>query len=595
MADIEVASSSEIADFLTAIYGTVKGYAYIATKTPVDRNKSVKDTQWSQEFFAWPREKDKVAKYIQDKTRTREVYFSPALFTEPSALKENVLGSNAFWCEFDGRVPSDLKGIPEPSIRVQSSKRGHEHWYWLTASTNSPEKLEEVNRSITYALGADASGWDAGQVLRPIGTRNHKREAAVTLLGYSDGLYRAEDFEDLPEPPPVEEVPELDSIPPIEDVIPKYIFNEEVWALFKEGNPEDRSDGLMALGYYLAELQLPNDEMFAMLLNADERWGKFSGRSDQHKRLMEIVVRSRIKYPLIDSVFQQEGMESIGFKSVIEAKVNVEWIWEGFLHRRGYMLITGPSGVGKTQFSLNAASRMVLGQGFLHRKTHSQNEKIAFFSMEMGIIELQQFLNLQAQGFTEEELNILEERLRFFPLGEPIYMTQEREKERIEKIIEDEGFTGVIFDSLGSATDGSLSSEENTKNLMDWNDKLRKKFDIFTWYIHHHRKPNGDNKKPNKLGDVYGSQYITARATTVIALWGALKGEVEILPLKTRLTAKPEPFKAFRDKHLHFHPKIGSITITEDKEPDESDEIVEEEKKLTKNKDFKPMSGGFDF
>jgi hypothetical protein len=593
MAETQVASNTEIIDFLDLIYGDETGYSYIATKTPVTDNRSVKDLRWKQEFFQWPEQKNQIAQFISDKTQTHEVFYSPALFTEPDAVKENVKGASVFWCEFDGKVPVELLDIPEPSIRVQSSKPGREHWYWRLDSFQLPEKLEEVNRAIAYALGADTSGWDAGQVLRPVTTINHKRDAVVTLRKASISTCEPSEFVGIPEPPPVEKIPELESIPPIENVIPKYVFKEEVWDLFKEGLPEGkRSDGLMALGYYLAEMQLPNDEMFSMLLNADERWGKFSGRNDQHKRLMEIVVRSRIKYPYRG---EGAGLEtSIGFQSVLNTEINVEWVWEGFLHRQGYMLVTGPSGVGKTQFSLNAAARMVLGEGFLGAATQSTDEKIAFFSMEMGLVELKEFLKLQAKGYTPEQLEILEERLRFFPLGEPIYMTQDSEKERIENLIKEEGFTGLIFDSLGSATDGSLSSEENTKNLMDWNDTLRKRHNIFTWYIHHHRKPNGDNKRPNKLGDVYGSQYITARATSVVALWdSSSENAVQVIPLKMRLAKKPVAFDAFRDKYLHFHRKVGNIIISEKKEASENE--VSTETKEKPKKIYKPSAKGYDF
>ena len=38
--------------------------------------------------------------------------------------------------------------------------------------------------------------------------------------------------------------------------------------------------------------------------------------------------------------------------------------------------------------------------------------------------------------------------------------------------------------------------------------------------MHHGRKANADNKKPNTLDDVYGSAWLTAGMGSVICLWG---------------------------------------------------------------------------
>lgn len=98
---------------------------------------------------------------------------------------------------------------------------------------------------------------------------------------------------------------------------------------------------------------------------------------------------------------------------------------------------------------------------------------------------------------------------------------------------------------------------------MDWADRLRKTTGVFTWWIHHNRKASGDNKRPNKLADVYGSQYITARATTVIGLWDSgTFNSLSLIPLKLRLAKKPEPFLIYRDDLLKFsHIKGDSTSI----------------------------------
>lgn len=583
MSDTSKAGDISTEDFFRMIFGENTGYLYIATKVP-DTGKHLKNVnQFSQKFFQWPSEKSEAISYISKMTSTHEVYYGPALFKTEGAKSEDVKSSHVFWCEFDGEIPTDLSNIPEPSIRVRSSMSGREHWYWQTEQPVDPKILELVNRNLAYALDADTSGWDACQILRPIHTKNHKRDLPVVLKSASGMAYGPEDFAHISAPPPAMEAPVPDSIPPIEDVIPRYKFQEEVWDLFKNGMPEGkRSEGLMSLGYYLCEMQLEDTEVFSLLLNADDRWGKFSGRSDQYKRLMEIVVRARIKYPSEDNETLSflQSLVPVGFTSLTKMNINISWVYKGLLHDKGYMLLTGPSGVGKTQFSLEAAEKAVLGQSFLGFENEKKDARILFLSLEMSLVEIKEFVELHRQKYSETEQATLEEMFRIIPVGEPLYFTQKPTQDWLEQLVKDGEYTGVIIDSLGSMTEGSLSEEQNTKNLMDWNDRFRNRLNIFTWFIHHHRKANAGNSTPNDLGDVYGSQYITARSSSVVSLWDlGSKGTIRVKSLKTRFSKRFEPFEISRDAHLTFSPKLSGITIldTQSKEYVEGEPLVEKD------------------
>jgi AAA domain-containing protein len=553
---IVLAEHQTLDEFFGFIYGDETGYCYLAFKAPGNSH------QFRQEFFQWPEDKFKIVDRCLNQKAHSEVYFAPALFSKAEAKKEFVKGAYVFWAEFDGTIPKDLKGIPNPSLRVRSSADGHEHWYWRLDSFVDSPTLEKANRALAYMLGADSSGWDANQILRPPETLNHKRSKSVAVVGKSNTQFPSEYFAGLPEPPPIQVAPTPEKIPAVEDVIARHPFSIPAWKLFKHGVPEgQRSDGLMSLGYYCAEMQMGNTEIFAILLNADARWGKFQGRLDRDKRLMEIVTKSRAKYPLKGKKTASDPLVPIGALSLIQSEVNLEWVWEGLLQRGGYLLLTGPSGVGKTQLSLDFGASAALGRNFLDTTTKGPI-KIGFFSLEMGLVDLKHFVQSQFIHYTQDELKILEENLRFYPLGEPLYLNRDEEKNRIEDTIKKEGLQGIIIDSLGSTTEGELGEERDTKNLMDWLDRVRQQYEIFAWVVHHHRKATGENKKPNKLSDVYGSQYITARATTVLCLWDAgVPQSLDLLPLKIRLAAKPDKISVYRDQNLHFTKKVSMVTF----------------------------------
>jgi len=175
--------SDAISDELSTFFDYMWGAQPVAKVTfaylPVKENG-----EWHSFMFAWPRQKAAIIRHVlKFSALGADTYFAPALFKAARPTKENVLGSWVLWVDLDGNAAepnlSDLS-VPKPTLVVQSSLEGHEHWYWhLDKFLTDPALLEDRNRALTYLLKADNSGWDADQVLRPIGTINHKRGLPV--------------------------------------------------------------------------------------------------------------------------------------------------------------------------------------------------------------------------------------------------------------------------------------------------------------------------------------------------------------------------------------------------------------------------------
>ena len=83
------------------------------------------------------------------------------------------------------------------------------------------------------------------------------------------------------------------------------VGNRPVWAIAQELNKEgfcawkygpkegyDRSSSLARLAHNCRESDLTTGEAFAILLDADNRWGKFSERPDQEEQLMKMIERA---------------------------------------------------------------------------------------------------------------------------------------------------------------------------------------------------------------------------------------------------------------------------------------------------------------
>jgi hypothetical protein len=101
----------------------------------------------------------------------REVYFCAHLLSRRRRIKANAAPVSTLYADGDGATVGD--GIPEPTAVVQSSP-GREQFFWGMLSPMPPQEAELLNRRLSYAMGADESGWDLSQLMRVPGTHNHK-------------------------------------------------------------------------------------------------------------------------------------------------------------------------------------------------------------------------------------------------------------------------------------------------------------------------------------------------------------------------------------------------------------------------------------
>lgn len=583
--------NNPLTDYLGFIYGGNTGIAYTAVKRP--------DGTFTQNFFAWPDNAALLQDHILANAGYGEVYIAPALFKAESALKENVAGSQVVWCEFDGNAPSVEglpDGIPSPSLRIQSSESGHEHWYWkLTEFTSDLDSIERINRALSYHLGADASGWDVNQILRPPTTFNHKRNKPVGILYTSEDVYGPETFVSWEAPARLNEQLINEVIPDAFEVAMRYAWPKQALELYRSKPtagpspefPTGRSGALMQLAYFACEMGMTNAEVYSIIRNADDRWGKFKDRTDRDRRLLDIISVARIKYPVEDLTLADtfSPLTVMGFEDVLNTEIKLEWTIEGLLQLAGSMIMTGLPGVGKTQLSLRFLMALALGQDYLGFKI-TRPHKLIFFSLEMGLADLKYFLDIMKEDLTEAEQHLLQENLKFIPYGEALYLDKEPIQKKVEELIKEHNPDGVIYDSMGSTTADELSSETVVKAITDWDARIRKHNNVFSWFIHHQRKAQAQNKKPKSLSDLYGNQYIAARATSVYCLWSE-GGALEFLCLKKRLARMDEPIGIERTSSLNFIRGLQDMQGFEtfDIPPsDTSDEEVVEPKVLPSTK-----------
>jgi KaiC/GvpD/RAD55 family RecA-like ATPase len=549
------------------MWGDQKGFAYIPLKE-VTTSDNGGHEKWETSFFNWPVDRDQAIQHVLQNTANVEVYFSPALYKEPGKPDTaNILGSHVLWTEFDGNAPKGgILGdkIPHPTMRVRSSNEGHEHFYWrLDHFETDRTKFEDINRAIAYTLQADSSAWDSTQILRPPATKNHKRNKVVRILTTSASSYGLDFFSGLEIPKQLSKTEaDLGDIPDAISVIAKYKWDTEEFLFFRKAEMATgtRSSALMRLAYNVAEMRMTDEEAYSILRNADDRWGKFKGRSDQTKRLLDLVNRARLKYPL-DPEATVDGLQVFGWQDLKKLEIHIDWLIPGILQRQGIMVVSGKPGVGKTQFTMQALIHIALGKPMLGWKIDAPR-KVAFLSMEMGSAEIKIFQDEMDSILSEEEKNLLQQNFLIVPIGQSLLFDQSADRKKIEQFLETYRPEVAAFDSLSKTTLNSLD-EVSTKAVMDFADNIRMNHDCSVIFIHHDRKAQIGNRRPKSLEDVYGSFYITATATTVIGMWYNEKSyEIEINYLKVRLAQAPATQCVMRTERGLMFEEIGMLDMT---------------------------------
>lgn len=564
MSEAALNYSSEVDNFLESLFEGQSGYVYTPTL-------NLATAYWQPYFFKWPEQRTVLVTHILDATQQKDVYVAPSLFKAPSDKKQAWKGSNYVWIEFDGNAPDSLpSGIPNPTIRVQSSTKGHEHWYWKLSEFETDYRvLEGLSKQLTYTLDADKSGWDCSQVLRPPGTLHQESRRRVRLIRQDSRTVDYGDFKNLVEPP---ESVVLDTafedVPDSAEVVSKYKWEKEAWSLFqKQSQPQgSRSSAMTRLAFHCVEMGMTNEECYSILYNADERWGKFKKRepAERAKRLLGIISHCRGKKALENELLLSQRDHFLSLGDFRKRKIKVKWLFTNFLAEQGFGIISSAPGVGKSTLSFRMGFEVCTGKDFLGFENAAGPKRVGFVSLEMQATEIQKFLDDMTPSLSEEDSERIDRNFFLLDRGYNMNLWDKNNQQMILEDIDNFEIDFLIIDSLKAA--GGLD-EKHADNFYNWvNEKLRKERGITVWVIHHNRKPpNEGPRKPRGLEDLYGDQYIGAHATTVIALWREGTNTLEVIPMKMRLSEMPEPFPVFRTNELVFI--RGEAPATEETTP----------------------------
>lgn len=519
--------------------------------------------------LGWPSEAEKIITNIFSHNASgKDVYFSPATYVdEPTGKnKESAKQSRVLVVDLDGykdgqSAPDvalsllEAAGLPKPTYRLQSSQKAAEHWYWVLDKFYLPKEVENVNRQLAYFLNADKACWNIDHVFRPPFTHNHKplrknsdgSHPEVTIAYFNKEAYTLDQFASLP--PIKEQIKDIirfGNIPPIDEVMAKYHWDNTHLEIFRNESPLDRSNSMIRMAYFGAEVGMNDEAIYAVINDMDIRLGKFTGRHDREAKLSDMINRARMKYPsdLFEVEISEEVMRPVvyGIKSFLEAEFKFDWIFEGLIPKSSINALASRPGVGKSRITLQLARSLATGTDFLGFKNCMGGPmKTMFISLEMGGPVLMYFIeSLVAES--DMNLDEVEEMFRLVPQGEAMSLTTPDGIQFFDYLMEEEKPEFVIIDAMSSLAFEDLN-EKVSKAIMTKLKQTLNKHNVTFLLLHHNKKANEMGKdKPPSLDDFYGNTFGTTDLATVMALWNPPgKRFTEFHAMKTRIGASPKP------------------------------------------------------
>jgi hypothetical protein len=189
----DAAAQDQIATFLRALAGNAPRHHYLELRARTA-------TGGMRACFYAVHALERAADAICELAARTDVYVGVCPRTHRAGTKDAVAEAWTLWAETDDREASEraLRHRPPPAIVVHSGTSGHAHLYWPLSHPLTGAQAEAANRRLAATLGADERCVDAGRILRPPATLNHKtnppRPVALerhTLARYQAGTVLA--------------------------------------------------------------------------------------------------------------------------------------------------------------------------------------------------------------------------------------------------------------------------------------------------------------------------------------------------------------------------------------------------------------------
>lgn len=507
-------TDTRIPEALVKIWGKQckKGdYVFLSFRDPSKSNQE--SGRWKDVAISYNPStiKDKVKECIDNNSPDKlDVYYCPLPFTEPKRRKEYVKGSKYLWSDMDEADPNKVEVTP--TIYWRSSP-GRYQGLWELDRFIKPEQAEELNRNLTYRIGADKGGWDLTQVLRVPYTTNHKyknKPKVGPLNKIRRNPFHLDDLNEMlaskPEPPKEEPMEELDPIKILakyKKIIPRAVLSKLTTHNVEVGK---RSDVIWWLEHKLREVGLSPPEIYSLIKYS--AWNKYKGRSDEDERLKSELIKILDKEAEEPSATPEDFTEA-GLGLVVENYSEVMsnlrtfpgWLVEGFWMRRSHGIVAGEPKSFKSVLTLDLGVSVASGKPFLNKFPVLETGPVLIVQNENADWIMKDRLEkiITNKGLVGEA-KVKDNSLSVdFPPVLPLYfinqqgflLNDENHQRVVEKVMKEIKPVLVMFDPLYLMFDGDVNSAKDLNPILNWMLHLKNEYNTGVIAIHHWNKGSG--------------------------------------------------------------------------------------------------------
>lgn len=501
---------------------------------------------WREHWFS-RQELGEVNAFIKDYL-DYDLYFCPHGFTVKRRKKEHAVPPRLLWADLDQANPNSIK--PKPTIAIESSP-GRFVGLWLVDKPVS----DQINQKLTYAVGADKSGWDFTQVLRIPDTYNYKYPSKPkTRLLWDDGppwrleeivkFFPSEVHTDVDKEVQGAELVAQDVYNRWERSIPPWVRREIMRGKPRHGK---RSDMLWKLEHALLEIGMTKDEAFVLIRASP--WNKFRGRKNGDEQLHRELNKVVGEHLGPDKVQIANGHDvngqSFNWKSIDQFEIeSVDWVWYPYLARGEVTIIEGDPGIGKSYIAQHLGVCIVEGRKMPSPRWAPKPKpgKVIYFDIENrpGTVTRPR---LEDMGITPEGMK------RFFQEDTPWTIDEEERFQEVVDKIKEMKPDIVVFDTLNTYI-GMADTYKSSEAQQAFNNfrLIASEFDCAVVVLRHLTKT--DNRAAIYRGQ--GSIAFTGVARIVISIGTDPNADDEdqrvLAVTKNNLAKRPDALTFYMEK-----------------------------------------------